>query len=123
MGTYVLSVPSDSGINWSISQTKSSDKCSDNRRRLPRRVTCCPRCRLGASRGFARSGMQHRPEPRPASAAEPHQPRNFGYRGKNRLKLTSMKLTILDGYCLNPGDLSWDALRAFGQLEIFDRTR
>jgi len=33
-----------------------------------------------------------------------------------------MKITVLDGYCLNPGDLSWDALRAFGEVEIFDRT-
>jgi glycerate dehydrogenase len=33
-----------------------------------------------------------------------------------------MKLTILDGYCVNPGDLSWDALRAFGELDVFDRT-
>jgi len=34
-----------------------------------------------------------------------------------------MKITVLDGYCLNPGDLSWDGLRALGDLEIFDRTR
>ena len=34
-----------------------------------------------------------------------------------------MKLTILDGYCVNPGDLSWDALRRFGEVEVFDRTR
>jgi glycerate dehydrogenase len=33
-----------------------------------------------------------------------------------------MKITILDGYCLNPGDLSWDALRQFGEVEVFDRT-
>ncbi len=34
-----------------------------------------------------------------------------------------MKITVLDGYCLNPGDLSWDALRALGELQVFDRTR
>jgi glycerate dehydrogenase len=34
-----------------------------------------------------------------------------------------MKMAVLDGYCLNPGDLSWDRLRSFGELEIFDRTR
>jgi glycerate dehydrogenase len=34
-----------------------------------------------------------------------------------------MKITVLDGYCLNPGDLSWDALRAIGDLQVFDRTR
>jgi glycerate dehydrogenase len=33
-----------------------------------------------------------------------------------------MKITVLDGYCLNTGDLSWDALRAFGDVEVFDRT-
>jgi len=33
-----------------------------------------------------------------------------------------MKIVVLDGYCLNPGDLSWDALRAFGEVEIYDRT-
>lgn len=33
-----------------------------------------------------------------------------------------MKMTILDGYCLNPGDLSWDGLRRFGDVEVFDRT-
>jgi glycerate dehydrogenase len=33
-----------------------------------------------------------------------------------------MKIVVLDGYCLNPGDLSWDALRAFGEVEVFDRT-
>src|SRR3954453_4075233 len=33
-----------------------------------------------------------------------------------------MKIVVLDGYCLNPGDLSWDALRGFGDVEIFDRT-
>ena len=34
-----------------------------------------------------------------------------------------MKLTVLDGYCLNPGDLSWDGLRRYGEVEVFDRTR
>jgi glycerate dehydrogenase len=29
---------------------------------------------------------------------------------------------VLDGYCLNPGDLSWDALRAFGEVTVYDRT-
>jgi glycerate dehydrogenase len=33
-----------------------------------------------------------------------------------------MKIVVLDGYCLNPGDLSWDALAALGELEVFDRT-
>jgi S-adenosyl-L-homocysteine hydrolase, NAD binding domain len=33
-----------------------------------------------------------------------------------------MKMVVLDGYTLNPGDLSWDSLRACGELEIYDRT-
>src|SRR5579872_2124811 len=33
-----------------------------------------------------------------------------------------MKIVILDGYCLNPGDLSWDDLRAIAPLEVYDRT-
>ncbi len=33
-----------------------------------------------------------------------------------------MKIVILDGHALNPGDLGWDALRALGELEVFDRT-
>lgn len=33
-----------------------------------------------------------------------------------------MNITILDGYCLNPGDLSWDDLRALGNLTVYDRT-
>jgi glycerate dehydrogenase len=33
-----------------------------------------------------------------------------------------MKIVILDGHAINPGDLSWDALRSLGELEVFDRT-
>ena len=33
-----------------------------------------------------------------------------------------MKIVILDGHAINPGDLSWDALRSVGDLEVFDRT-
>lgn len=33
-----------------------------------------------------------------------------------------MKITILDGYTENPGDLSWDGVARFGNLKIFDRT-
>ena len=33
-----------------------------------------------------------------------------------------MKLVILDGYCLNPGDLSWTELEALGELTVYDRT-
>ena len=33
-----------------------------------------------------------------------------------------MKIVVLDGYTLNPGDLTWDPLRALGPCAIFDRT-
>ena len=33
-----------------------------------------------------------------------------------------MKIVILDGYTENPGDLSWDALKEFGELTVYDRT-
>ena len=33
-----------------------------------------------------------------------------------------MKIVVLDGYTLNPGDLSWDGLRAIAPCEIHDRT-
>ena len=33
-----------------------------------------------------------------------------------------MKIVILDGYTENPGDLSWDALAALGELTVYDRT-
>ena len=33
-----------------------------------------------------------------------------------------MKIVVLDGYTENPGDLSWDKLREFGDLTVYDRT-
>ncbi len=33
-----------------------------------------------------------------------------------------MKLVVLDGYALNPGDLSWGPLHALADCRIFDRT-
>ncbi len=32
------------------------------------------------------------------------------------------KIVVLDGYTLNPGDLSWKELKALGDVEIYDRT-
>jgi glycerate dehydrogenase len=34
----------------------------------------------------------------------------------------SMKIVILDGYTLNPGDLDWSALQDLGEYTIYDRT-
>jgi glycerate dehydrogenase len=33
-----------------------------------------------------------------------------------------MKIVVLDGYTLNPGDLSWDNLKVIGEVVIYDRT-
>ncbi|PYJ96804.1 MAG: glycerate dehydrogenase [Verrucomicrobia bacterium] len=33
-----------------------------------------------------------------------------------------MKIVVLDGFTLNPGDLSWDELKSLGDCEIHDRT-
>ena len=33
-----------------------------------------------------------------------------------------MNICVLDGYTLNPGDLSWDALKLLGDVAIYDRT-
>jgi glycerate dehydrogenase len=33
-----------------------------------------------------------------------------------------MKIVILDGYTLNPGDLSWDGMKALGEFTVYDRT-
>jgi glycerate dehydrogenase len=33
-----------------------------------------------------------------------------------------MKIVVLDGYTLNPGDLSWDGLEKLGELMVYDRT-
>lgn len=33
-----------------------------------------------------------------------------------------MKIVVLDGYCLNPGDLSWSGMDALGELVVYDRT-
>ena len=32
------------------------------------------------------------------------------------------KIVVLDGYTLNPGDLSWGALKALGELTVYERT-
>ncbi|WP_159951154.1 D-2-hydroxyacid dehydrogenase [Polaribacter septentrionalilitoris] len=33
-----------------------------------------------------------------------------------------MKIVVLDGYTLNPGDISWNALAELGDLKVYDRT-
>lgn len=33
-----------------------------------------------------------------------------------------MKIVVLDGYALNPGDLSWEGIRELGEVKIYERT-
>jgi len=33
-----------------------------------------------------------------------------------------MKIVVLDGFTLNPGDLNWDGFKQFGELTVHDRT-
>lgn len=33
-----------------------------------------------------------------------------------------MKIVVLDGYTLNPGDISWEGLEKLGELIVYDRT-
>jgi glycerate dehydrogenase len=33
-----------------------------------------------------------------------------------------MKIVVLDGYTLNPGDLNWDGLKKLGELVVYERT-
>ena len=33
-----------------------------------------------------------------------------------------MKIVVLDGYTLNPGDLNWNQIKTLGDIIIYDRT-
>ena len=33
-----------------------------------------------------------------------------------------MKTVVLDGYCLNPGDLDWSGFEPIGSITVYDRT-
>jgi len=36
--------------------------------------------------------------------------------------VSNLKIVILDGYTLNPGDLSWEGLEKLGDVTVYDRT-
>jgi glycerate dehydrogenase len=38
------------------------------------------------------------------------------------MKIQTPSIVVVDGYCLNPGDLSWQGLEALGECTIHDRT-
>ena len=33
-----------------------------------------------------------------------------------------MRIVVLDGFTMNPGDLEWRALEALGELTVYERT-
>ena len=33
-----------------------------------------------------------------------------------------MNIVVLDGYTLNPGDLSWDEMAELGSITVYERT-
>lgn len=37
--------------------------------------------------------------------------------------MSRIRIVVLDGYTVNPGDLSWEAIGALGDLTIYDRTQ
>lgn len=39
-----------------------------------------------------------------------------------KTKIERMEIVVLDGYALNPGDLSWNALKTLGNLIVHERT-
>ena len=34
-----------------------------------------------------------------------------------------MKIVVLDGYTLNPGDISWEGMEKFGEVTVYERTK
>ena len=58
--------------------------------------------------------------PAAAAAALAPQPRLVAAAG--RIKEIRVKLVILDGYTLNPGDNPWTEIGALGTLTVYDRT-
>lgn len=39
------------------------------------------------------------------------------------MEVSIMKIVVLDGYTLNPGDISWEGLEALGEVTVYDRTK
>jgi glycerate dehydrogenase len=46
----------------------------------------------------------------------------IGQKNPFYLEKNSMQIVVLDGYTLNPGDLSWEGLRDLGEVTVYDRT-
>jgi len=41
---------------------------------------------------------------------------------KTKGRAATMRIVVLDGYTLNPGDLSWEALARLGHCQVYERT-
>jgi len=59
--------------------------------------------------------------PVPATNASRKHYAPFRFRAQERRTYEDCHI-ILEGHAINPGDLSWDAIRGLGSLEVFDRT-
>ena len=33
-----------------------------------------------------------------------------------------MKIVVLDGFAVNPGDLNWEFFKKYGEVDVFDKT-
>lgn len=53
--------------------------------------------------------IQHSPTPHPPETTNPNH-------------MNDIRIVVLDGHCLNPGDLTWDPFRQLGRLAVHDRT-
>jgi glycerate dehydrogenase len=52
------------------------------------------------------------------------EPREIGSTAEpEKVRPQGMRIVVLDGHTLNPGDLSWGPLEALGQVTLYDRTR
>ena len=43
--------------------------------------------------------------------------------GNVKMEGIRMKIVVLDGYTLNPGDISWEGMEALGEVTVYDRTK
>lgn len=46
----------------------------------------------------------------------------YGQNSFLSVNISTMKIVLLDSYTLNPGDLSWDNIKALGDCHIYERT-
>jgi glycerate dehydrogenase len=47
---------------------------------------------------------------------------NLQIKTQEKQQINIMNIVVLDGYTLNPGDLSWEEIEKLGELKVYDRT-